>query len=157
MLQVDADATFTKKGSETHHGYKNHAHVDVKWKLIRAAEITSNAPQDSTEFESVLREGKLDEPKENRRMWGDSAYRSAEAEAMLRKKNLISHVHERAYRNHPLTGEQKAENRLKSTVCVRVEHVFGHMETAMGGLLIHTLGLARATVKITFKNLAYIA
>jgi hypothetical protein len=33
--------------------------------------------------------------------------------------------------------------------------VFGHVETAMGGFMIHTIGLARAKVKITFKNIAY--
>ncbi|TAE32667.1 MAG: hypothetical protein EAY65_06615 [Alphaproteobacteria bacterium] len=70
-------------------------------------------------------------------------------------KNLISQVHERAYRNTPLTEAQKAANRLKSKVRARVEHVYGHMETAMGGMMIHTIGLARAKVKITFKNLAY--
>lgn len=153
--QADPDATFTKKGETTHHGYKNHTNVDATWKLIRAAKITPNAPHDSTEFAGLLRALKPEETEENRRVWADSAYRSAAAEAMLREKNLISHVHERAYRNHPLTAAQKAENRLKSSVRARIEHVFGHMETAMGGMLIHTLGLARAIVKITFKNLAY--
>ena len=74
---------------------------------------------------------------------------------MLAAKNLVSEVHERAYRNRPLTALQKEANRLKSSVRARVEHVYGHMETAMGGLMIHTVGLARATVKIAFKNLAY--
>jgi len=153
--QIDADATFTKKGEATHHGYKNHANVDAKWKLIREAEITPNAPHDSTEFAHLVREGKPGESEDNRRVWGDSAYRSEAAEAMLAQKNLLSEVHERAYRNRPLTEAQKAANRLKSSVRVRIEHVFGHMETAMGGMMIHTLGLARARVKITFKNLAY--
>ena len=153
--QIDGDATFTKKAAVTHHGYKNHANVDAGWKLIRAAEITPNAPHDSTEFEGLLREGDTEKSEDERRVWGDSAYRSAAAEAMLVEKNLVSQVHERAYRNRPLSEAQKAANRLKSTVRVRIEHVFGHMETAMGGMLIHTLGLARATLKITFKNLAY--
>jgi IS5 family transposase len=153
--QIDNDATFTKKGGVTYHGYKNHANVDAKWKLIRAAEITPNAPHDSTAFEGLLSEGAASDPDDERGVWADSAYRSAAAEAMLAEKNLVSHVHERAYRNHPLTDLQKAANRLKSTVRVRVEHVFGHMETSMGGMLIHTLGLARAKAKITFKNLAY--
>lgn len=74
---------------------------------------------------------------------------------MLAAKNLISNVHERAYRNTPLTEFQKAANHLKSSVRARVEHVYGHMETAMGGMMIHTIGLARAEVKMTFKNLAY--
>lgn len=153
--QVDADATFTKKGNETHHGYKNHANVDARWKLIREATVTPNAPHDSTEFEAVLREVEASETEDERGVWADSAYRGAQAEAMLANKNLISHVHERAYRNRPLTEAQKAANRVKSKVRARIEHVFGHMETAMGGLVLHTLGLARATVKIAFKNLAY--
>jgi Transposase DDE domain len=64
-------------------------------------------------------------------------------------------VHERAYRNTPVTELQKAANRVKPSVRTRAEHVYGHMETAMGGLMIHTIGLARAKLKVTFTNLAY--
>jgi hypothetical protein len=32
--------------------------------------------------------------------------------------------HEKGYRNHPLTEEQKANNREKSKTRARVEHVF---------------------------------
>ncbi len=37
----------------------------------------------------------------------------------------------------------------------RVEHVFGHQVTAMGGKLIRTIGIMRARAKIGLKNLAY--
>ena len=74
---------------------------------------------------------------------------------MLIEQKFLSEVHERAYRGKPLTDEQKAENKRKSKIRARVEHVFGHVETAMGGFMIHTIGLARAKVKITFKNIAY--
>jgi IS5 family transposase len=153
--QIDDDATFTKKGNATYHGYKNHTSVDVKWKLIRKDETTTASVHDSRKLEAVLTPPSANATDEDRRLWADSAYRSAEAEVMLAAKNLTSEVHERAYRNRPLTELQKAANRIKSTVRARVEHVYGHMETAMGGLMIHTIGLARAKVKMTFKNLAY--
>jgi IS5 family transposase len=153
--QIDNDATFTKKGDATYHGYKNHTSVDVKWKLIRKDETTTASVHDSRKLESVLTPPPANALVEDRKLWADSAYRSAEAEAMLADKGLVSEVHERAYRNRPLTELQKVANRLKSSVRARVEHVYGHMETAMSGLMIHTIGLARAQVKMTFKNLAY--
>jgi transposase, IS5 family len=153
--QIDPDATFTKKGNATYHGYKNHTGVDAKWKLVRKFEATTASVHDSQKLEDVTTTPPADATPEDRKLWADSAYRSAEIEAMLAAKNLTSEVHERAYRNRPLTDLQKAANRLKASVRARVEHVYGHMETAMGGLMIHTIGLARAEVKVTFKNLAY--
>ena len=153
--QIDDAATFTKKGDVSYHGYKNHTNVDAKYKLIRKQKTTTASVHDTQKLEDVLAEPSADAASEDKNVWADSAYRSAEAEAMLAAKNLTSQVHERAYRNTPLTELQKAANRLKSSVRARVEHVYGHMETAMGGLSIHTIGIARAEVKVTFKNLAY--
>lgn len=153
--QIDGAATFTKKGDATHHGYKNHTGVDAKYKLIRKHETTTARVHDSQKLADILTIPPEDATEEDKKLWADCAYRSAQIEAMLAAKNIASEVHERAYRNRPLTELQKAANRLKSSVRARVEHVYGHMETAMGGLMIHTIGLARAHVKMTFKNLAY--
>lgn len=153
--QIDTHATFTKKGDSTYHGYKNHTQVDAKYKLIRAQETTTASVHDSQKLADIVTPQPANATEEDKKLWADSAYRSAEIEAMLAAKNITSEVHERAYRGHPLTDLQKAANRLKSSVRARVEHVYGHMETAMGGLMIHTIGLARAQVKMTFKNLAY--
>ena len=38
---------------------------------------------------------------------------------------------------------------------VRVEHVFGAQTNDMGGTLVRTIGLGRASAKIGMKNLAY--
>lgn len=153
--QIDQDASFTKKGNATYHGYKNHTGVDAKWKLVRKGKTTTASVHDSQKLEDLITSQLAGCSEEDRRLFADSAYRSAEIEAMLSAKNLISKVHERAYIGRPLTDLQKAANRLKSSVRVRVEHVYGQMETAMGGMTIHTIGLARAEVKVTFKNLAY--
>jgi IS5 family transposase len=154
--QIDADATFAKKNKQTYHGYKNHTVVDARYKLIRRQAISTASLHDSQMFDPLIREvpeGVSASAAQG--VWADSAYRSEAAEAMLAKKGLTSHVCERAYRNTPLTEAQKAANRLRSKVRARVEHVYGQMATSMGGLLIHTLGLGRARVKGSFKNLAY--
>jgi hypothetical protein len=54
-----------------------------------------------------------------------------------------------------LTPEQEAANTEKSRVRVRVEHVFGHIETAMDGCYVRTIGFASAQAKIGLENLAY--
>jgi len=64
-------------------------------------------------------------------------------------------VHEKGYRNKPLTEEQKANNREKSKTRARVEHVFGFMEQSMNGLMVRSVGIVRATSVIGLMNLTY--
>jgi transposase, IS5 family len=149
--QIDLDATFTKKGNKSYHGYKDHIQVDNKYKIIRKHEVTTASVHDSQEFANLIDETNNTE----KGVWADSAYRSEGSEEMLSRKNLPSQVHERAYRNTLLTDEQKAKNKEKSSVRARVEHVFGQMNTAMGGLIVHVIGVHRVKVKVTLKNLAY--
>jgi len=155
MRQSDTNATFTKKGNVTYHGYKNHTSVDAKWKLIRMQKVSTASVHDSQKLTEIIRSPSENASAEDRQLWADSAYRSEATEVMLKEKGLCSQIHERAYRKHPLTEVQKIANRMKSKVRARIEHVYGHMETAMGGMLIHTIGLGRAAVKVAFKNLAY--
>ena len=55
--------------------------------------------------------------------------------------------------NQPLTNEQQANNRTRSKIRSRVEHVFDFQENSMGRKFIRTIGLARAKVKIALMNL----
>ena len=111
--------------------------------------MTTTSVHDSAVCDEIL------DPNNERKLWADSAYRSKEQEQRLKDKNYESHIHERAYRNAPLTETQKSSNTKKSSVRVRVEHVFGHIETAMNGCFVRTIGIARATAKIGLENLAY--
>jgi hypothetical protein len=72
----------------------------------------------------------------------------------LAKQGLESQIHEKGTRAAPLTDDQKAANRKKSTVRARVEHIFG-AQAAMDGHVIRTIGLERAKVKIGLLNLTY--
>jgi IS5 family transposase len=68
---------------------------------------------------------------------------------------VVSQVHEKGYRNKPLTEKQKKSNRAKSKVRSRVEHVFGFMEQSMHGIELRSVGMVRATGTIGLINLTY--
>jgi IS5 family transposase len=91
----------------------------------------------------------------SRDIFADSAYRSAETEANLKRRGFNSLIHERAARRRPLAERQQKANRKKSKVRARVEHVFGAQETAPGGKLVRSIGIVRARVKIGLQNLVY--
>lgn len=112
--------------------------------------MTNAAVHDSQVFEEVLLPAEV-----GREVWADSAYRSEAIEARLKARHLRSKIHRKGYRNKPLTTQQKAHNQCRSRIRARVEHVFGHQVTAMGGKLIRTVGLVRARLKIGMKNLTY--
>lgn len=146
----DTDARWTKKNNTSFYGYKNHANVDNKHKIIRRYKTTDASVHDSQELDNVLDPGN-----DSQDTWADSAYRSEEQEARLKEKGCTSHIHERKYRNKPLTPEQEASNKEKSRIRARVEHVFGHIETSMHGCYVRTIGIARANAKIGMECLAY--
>jgi IS5 family transposase len=149
LRQKDVDARWTKKNAVNYYGYKNHVSVDNKNKLVRRYQVTSASVHDSQVFDELL-----DPENTNANVWADSAYRSADQEASLTENGYRSHINKKGKRNKPLSKAAKAANRRRSTVRSRVEHVFGAME-AMGGMVVRTIGRARAGVKIGLMNVAY--
>lgn len=148
--QKDTDARWTKKHGTSHFGYKNHVNVDKQHKLIRRYTVTDAAVHDSQVLEEVLQNKAA-----GRDVWGDAAYRSEEIDTQLKKRKLRSQIQYKAYRDKPLTAKQIQINQHRSGIRARVEHVFGHQVTAMGGKLIRTIGRVRACAKIGLKNLTY--
>lgn len=148
--QKDLDARWTKKHGQPHYGYKTHVNVDRRHKLVRRYTVTDAARSDGRELDAVL-----DPANTARDVWADSAYRSAETEEKLAGRHFRSRIHRRAWRNRPLTAREKKGNTTRSRVRARVEHVFGHMVTSMGGKLVRVIGVARVRVKIGMRNLAY--
>ena len=151
LAQKDTDARWTKKGGQSHYGYKNHVNIDKDTKLIAAAVCTAANVHDSQVLDAVLR----DEAAGGKEVWADSAYRSDEQEQSLKTSQHESQIHERAYRNKPLTEVQELGNTKKSRVRARVEHVFGAMENEMGGIFLRSIGAARAKVGVGLMNLTY--
>ena len=62
---------------------------------------------------------------------------------MIEKKQMKSQVHQRAYRNKPLSGEEKTSSKEKSRVPSQVEHIFGFMKTSMKTDKLRAIGKVR--------------
>ena len=151
LKQKDTDADWTSKGGKNYFGYKNHVKADTETKLITGYCVTTASTHDSVETDNLTdKKEDGDAP-----LYADSAYRSEEIEKMLKKKNIESQVHEKGYRNHPLTSKQIATNKKKSKTRARVEHIFGFMTNSMNGIKIRCRNMFRATASIGLMNLTY--
>jgi len=146
----DIDARWTKKNGETFYGYKNHAKVDSKSKFIDKYKVTDASVHDSQALDDLL-----EEEDKGQDIYADSAYTGEDQEKTINKYGMNNKVHEKGYRNKPLTDEQKANNKEKSRTRARVEHVFGFMEQNMNGLVVKSVGITRATGIIGLINLTY--
>jgi IS5 family transposase len=150
LRQKDTDARWTKKNNRAYYGFKNHIKMDRDSKLITGYAVT-----DASVHDSKAAAGLVDEKDKCLHM--DSAYAGATVEKEIRKKNGTARlsIQEKGTRGKPLTKRQRYNNRRRSKIRSRVEHVFGHMGKSMGGLFIRSIGIARATCNIVNKNLAY--
>ena len=143
LAQKDTDARWTKKGNETHFGYKDHAKVDADSKLVTDYAVTPANVHDSNEFEDFIDE-------KDEAVYADAAYVGKKL-----PKHVKNEVCEKGYRNKPLTVVQKENNRRKSKIRSRIEHVFGFMTMSMHGLTVRTIGMRRAAFNIGMTNLVY--
>ena len=85
----------------------------------------------------------------------DSAYRSAKIDEQLRQREIKNSIHEKGYRNHPLSERQKESNTRKSRIRARIEHIFGYQVYQMGANWIRSIGRKRAERSIGLGNLVY--
>ena len=146
----DIDARWTKKNNEKFYGYKNHIKVDSKSKFIDNYMVTDASVHDSRVLDILLTEEDKNQP-----LYADSAYTGVNQEKIVEEKQMINQVCEKGKINSPLTEKQQANNKIKSKTRVRVEHVFGFMESSMRGLYIWSIGMARATGILGLINLTY--
>jgi IS5 family transposase len=148
--QKDIDARWTKKGGQKFYGYKDHAKIDTKSKLIDTYDVTSAEVHDSQPAEGLL--GEEDSGQE---LYADSAYIGEPIDTMLRKRGIIPKIVERAFKNKPLTDKQKEDNREKSKVRSRVEHPFGFITQNMHDFFSRNIGFERIKGVVGIINLTY--
>lgn len=146
----DIDARWVKKNNETFYGYKNQAKVDTKSKFVDTYEVTDASVHDSQPLDDLLTEDDKGQD-----LHADSAYTGEEQENIIDKYEMNNKVCEKGYRNKPLTDLQKANNKEKSKIRSRVEHVFGFMEQSMNGLFLRSVGIVRAKGIVGLINLTY--
>ena len=130
--------------------YKDHIEVDVQHKIIRDYRITDASVHDSIVFEDIL-----DEKNTSRDVYADSAYRSAGHEVNLRVKKFSPHLQRKGCKGHQLTSWKKQGNRTGSRVRSRIEHVSGAIDLRVGDVILRTIGVSMAEVKLGLRNIAY--
>jgi len=145
--QKDCEARWTKKNNEAYYGYKNHAKVDAKSKLIDKQKTTAAHVHDSQVFKDLVDES-------DEAVLADSAYHSEEHEQYLLECDAQEFLMRKAYRNKPLSEADEKFNRGVSRIRVRVEHVFGRMKQ-LGMDCVRSIGLKRATSHNNLCNLVY--
>ena len=150
LSQKDTDARWTKKNKVSYFGYKNHVKQDAKSKLITSYEVTDASVHDSQATDLLLNDKDKGEE-----FYADSAYSGVPQEEIITSKEMKNKVCEKGSRNNPLTDQQKNDNREKSRIRSRVEHIFGFMEMSMNEMYIQCIGVKRATAIIGLMNLTY--
>jgi IS5 family transposase len=149
--QKDTDARWTRKNNQNYFGYKTHIKVDTKTKLITGCIVTSaNIPDNEVPEDLLDKKEDGGQP-----LHGDCAYRSKELEEVYRKKGIINKVNEQGYRNKPITKKQQADNKRKSKIRARVEHVFGFMTNSMNRMFLKFRSFVRNEAGIQLMNLTY--
>lgn len=144
----DIDARWVKKRDEKHYGYKNHVKADKKTKLIEKYHTTDASVHDSNVIKPLI-----EETDKNQNLYLDAGYEAKEEIVMECGMKPI--ICEKGHRNHPLTDDQKNNNRIKSKTRCRVEHIFGFIEGAMNGSLVRSIGIVRAKATNALTNLVY--
>lgn len=124
------------------YGFKMHANTDDKG-FIKKMTYTPANVHDSQEFDNLLgiSSKAKDKTKSCGEVYADSAYANKNNDEKLGKQN--NKVLHRAYRNKPLTGQQKKENKQHSKVRYIVERTFGLLKQHHGLAKARYLGLER--------------
>ena len=74
----------------------------MKYGFLRRYQVTHASVHDYQVLGALL-----DDQNQGEEVWANSAYRSESIECILQILQFLSHIHEQANRNHPLTAKQK--------------------------------------------------
>jgi transposase, IS5 family len=130
-------------------GYKNHIGIDRTHGFIRRFVVTHAARHDGSQLGAVL-----DPENTASDVWADTAYRSRANIGTLLRRGLKPQFQRAKPRGRPMPPHTARGNATRARVRSRIEHVFAAEKRRMG-LVVRTVGLLRATAKITLANLAY--
>ena len=120
---------------KTTYGFKMHANTDEDG-FVKNMTYTPGNVHDSQELDELLDINKSkDKLKVGGQVYADSAYANKLNDKKLGKQN--NKILHRAYRNKPLTQQQKQDNKQRSSIRYVVERTFGLLK------LHHGLGKAR--------------
>ncbi len=84
-----------------------------------------------------------------------SAYASNKHDVLLKEKRIKNGILKRAYRNKPLTKDEKQQNKQLSSIRSTVERVFGILKLHYGMGKARYLGKARNHARLMLMSMAY--
>ena len=96
----------------------------------------------------------LDKTNTGSAVWADTAYRSKANEAFMDDNGFVSCVHRKKPKARAMARHTAIANGRKSKIRSHVEHVFAEQKSRMG-LVVRTIGIARATLNIGMANIIY--
>jgi len=148
----DKDASYNVKTAsdgkrKTTYGFKAHANVDEDG-FILSQTLTTGSLHDSNVFEDLLTGSE-------EAVYADSAYKSQKHDQLLKSKDIQNRILHRAYRNKPLTEQQKSHNKLASQVRYVVERTFGVLKKYYGLGQARYMGIARNQARLTIICIAH--
>jgi IS5 family transposase len=148
----DKEAGYNVKASsdgkqKTTYGFKAHIAVEEEG-FIKATAFTAGHVHDSQCLVPLLSGTES-------AVYADSAYKSEKHDALLAAHGSKNCILERAYRNKPLTDEQKQRNRQHSGIRSIVERVFGVLKLHYGMGQARYLGLVRNFTRFGLMCIAY--
>lgn len=123
--------------------------IDQAFGLIRQSTATHAASPDGAGFEGVL-----DHSKTASDVWAGTPYRFAKNEEMLSRRSFVSRIHRKKPKRKSMPESTRIANARKSRVRGAVEPVSSRQKCLMG-VVVRTIGLASARLKIGLANLTY--
>lgn len=143
----DEEASFTAKGGESYFGYKGHIAAD-RSSLVKDYRFSDAAPHDSNFIDELTAD-------ETEMVVADSAYRSAEREAVLNERGVTCAIMFKRKRGQgELPPLLKRLNRMIASVRAAVEHPFAWMKN-MGYRKVRYRGLRRNELDFALNLIAY--
>ena len=130
-------------------GYKNHVGIDRAHGLIRTWDASAANANDGARLPNLISTNNTGSG-----VWADTAYRSKKNETFLERGMFKSHIHQRKPNRRAMPERVARANAKRSAIRSAVEHVFAGQKHRMG-LVVRTIGIARARIKIGMANLAY--
>jgi IS5 family transposase len=145
----DVQARWTKKYSKSFFGYKLHANVDVRWKLIRRWKVTPANVDDGQTMPKVL-----DQANTAARLYADRGYDHEANRRVLAARGWRDGIARKAATKRELGPRAKARNTAINRKRSRVEHVFAQLHH-LGRKTVRAVTLARNELAIALKCAVY--
>lgn len=144
----DGEASFTRKGDVSYHGYKMHTATDFSG-VITAVVTSTASHHDSRHIDELVEN-------ETKAVFADSAYSDAQRREELEARNVLpAIIYKRVRGQKKLQPWQKKFNKLVSQVRAIGEHPYAWMKRLMNFTRCRYRGLRRNAFDFTMTAAAY--